>query len=217
MRVSFISLFPESIRSILGASILGKAIQRNFLKIQEVQIRDFAKNKRKTVDDSPYGGGPGQLLKVDVVVSALRSVLDCNLKTRIILTDAAGKKFNQTNAKNLSTYEHLIFICGRYEGIDARIEHYIDEALSIGDYVLTGGELPALVMLDAIARYIPGVIGNPESLDIESHVSGKVEYRQYTRPLEFEGHKIPEVLVSGNHKNIQLARYADQMNRDKSN
>lgn len=216
MKISFISLFPESIRSVLETSIIGRAIRHNIITIQEIQIRNFAQNKQKIVDDSPYGGGPGQLLKINVLVSALRSTLDNSLRTRIILTDAAAKKFKQIDAKRLSTYKHLIFICGRYEGVDARIEHYVDEAFSIGDYVLTGGELASLVMLDAIARYVPGVVGNPESLSMESHATEEmVEHRQYTRPFEFEGRKVPNVLISGNHKDIQLARLLDQINRTK--
>ncbi len=216
MKISFISLFPESIRSVLETSIIGRAIRHNIITIQEIQIRNFAQNKQKIVDDSPYGGGPGQLLKINVLVSALRSTLDNSLRTRIILTDAAAKKFKQIDAKRLSTYKHLIFICGRYEGIDARIEHYVDEAFSIGDYVLTGGELASLVMLDAIARYVPGVVGNPESLSMESHATEEmVEHRQYTRPFEFEGRKVPNVLISGNHKDVQLARLLDQINRTK--
>lgn len=229
MQASFVSLFPESIRSVVQASILGRAIESGLLKINEVQIRDFATDKHKTVDDTPCGGGPGQIMKVDVVVAALRSLLSVSghsglepesgsqvqpgMTTRIILTDPAAKKFKQADAQRLSQYEHLIFVCGRYEGIDARIEHYIDEAFSIGDYVLTGGELPALVMLDAIVRHIPGVLGNPQSLEQESHLGEFVEYRQYTRPIEFEGHWVPEVFLSGDHQKIKAARLEDQKQR----
>lgn len=209
MQISFISLFPESTRSVISASIIGRAVQSGILKINEVQIRDFATDKHKTVDDTPCGGGPGQIMKVDVVVAALRSVIS-DAKTRIILTDPAAKQFKQADAKRLAQYEHLVFLCGRYEGIDARIENYIDEAFSIGDYVLTGGELPALVMLDATVRHIPGVLGNPESLLQESHEADSVEYRQYTRPVEFEGHRVPEVLLSGNHEKIKAFRSEEQ-------
>jgi tRNA (guanine37-N1)-methyltransferase len=198
MKASFVALFPESIRSIVQASIMGRAAQAGLLEINEVQIRDFAIDKHKTVDDTPYGGGPGQVMKVDVVVKAIRS----SGGGRVILTDPAAKKFTQADAVRLANYDHLIFVCGRYEGIDTRINHYVDEAFSIGDYVLTGGELPALVMLDAIARHIPGVLGNPDSLKEESHTEGFVEYAQYTKPLEFEGHEVPEVLISGNHHKI---------------
>ena len=195
MKASFVSLFPESTRSVVQASMMGRAVEAGLLEINEVQIRDFATDKHKTVDDTPCGGGPGQVMKVDVVVAAIRH---CE-KGRVILTDPAAKKFTQADAIRLAGYEHLIFVCGRYEGIDARIKHYVDEEFSIGDYILTGGELPALVMLDAIARHIPGVLGNPDSLVEESPV-------QYTRPLEFEGHLVPEVLTSGNHARIQAFR-----------
>ena len=206
MQASFVALFPEMTRSVLGASILGRAIQKGLLKVNEVQIRDFAHDKHKTVDDTPYGGGPGQIMKVDVVVEAIRSLT----KGHVILTDPGAKAFKQADAKRLAEQEHLIFVCGRYEGIDARIEHYVDEAFSIGDYVLTGGELPAMVMLEAIARYIPGVLGNPESLMDESHVHGFVEHRQYTRPVEFEGRRVPDVYLSGHHQAIDKARQLDK-------
>ena len=209
MQASFVSLFPESTRSVIQASIMGRAVQSGLLKINEVQIRDFATDKHKTVDDTPCGGGPGQIMKVDIVVAAIRSVLP----GRVILTDPAAKKFTQADAQRLSQYEHLIFVCGRYEGIDARIEHYVDEAFSIGDYVLTGGELPALVMLDATVRHIPGVLGNPESLLEESHLSEFVEYPQYTLPIDFEGHRVPDILLSGNHQKIDALRRAEQQAR----
>ncbi|MES2504396.1 MAG: tRNA (guanosine(37)-N1)-methyltransferase TrmD [Myxococcota bacterium] len=213
IEASFVSLFPESTRSIVSASILGRAVTAGQLKINEIQIRDFATNKHKTVDDTPYGGGPGQVMKVDVVVAALRGAQKPDLKTCVILSDAAAKPFTQADAKRLAAYEHLIFVCGRYEGIDARIEHYVDESFSIGEYILTGGELPALVMLDAITRYVPGVLGNPESLDMESHADGLVEHRQYTRPVDFEGHTVPEVLLSGNHQKIEAARLLERQQR----
>lgn len=206
MKASFVSLFPESTRSMIEASILKRALKSGLLEINEVQIRDFAQDKHKTVDDRPCGGGPGQIMKVDVVVAALRSVLNPNEKTRIILTDPAAKQFKQADSQRLAEYEHLVFVCGRYEGIDARIKHYVDESFSIGDYVLTGGELPALVMLDATVRNIPGVLGNPESLKQESHQDGFLEHAQYTRPLDFEGHTVPEVLLSGDHEKIRKFR-----------
>ena len=213
LKASFVSLFPEMTRSVLSASILGRAIEKNLLSIEEVQIRDFAKDKHKTADDTPYGGGPGQVMKVDVIVSALRSALDSKLKSRVILCDPAGKQFTQADAKRLADYEHLVFVCGRYEGIDARIEHYVDESLSIGPYVLTGGELPAMVMLDTVTRYVPGVLGNPKSLDQESHAQGELEHRQYTRPVEFEGHRVPDVLLSGHHGEIEKARQEERVKR----
>ncbi|MBH1988852.1 MAG: tRNA (guanosine(37)-N1)-methyltransferase TrmD [Myxococcaceae bacterium] len=207
MKFSLVALFPESTRSILNSSMIARAQRQGLVDVEEVPIRDFAKDKHKTVDDAPCGGGAGQILRVDVVVSALRSVLQEGTSTRIILTDPAGKQFKQADAKRLASYEHLVFVCGRYEGIDARIQHYVDESLSIGDYVLTGGELAALVMIDATLRHIPGVLGNPESLLEESHTEGIAkEYPQYTKPIEFEEHRVPEVLLSGNHALIQAFR-----------
>ncbi len=215
LTASFVSLFPEMTHSVLGASILGRAINSGLLKINEIQIRDFAEGRHKTVDDTPYGGGPGQVMKVDVVVKAIRSAAHTlHSNTRVLLMDPAGKQFTQADAKRLADYEHLIFVCGRYEGIDARIEHYVDESFSIGPYVLTGGELPAMVILDSISRHIPGVLGNPESLLQESHVDELVEHRQYTRPLDFEGHKVPDVLLSGNHAQINSSRLEDRLQRN---
>ena len=213
LKASFVSLFPEMTRSVVKASILGRAIEKNLLSVEEIQTRDFATNKHKTVDDTPYGGGPGQVMKVDVVTAALRSALDSKLKSRVILCDPAGKQFTQADAKRLADYEHLVFVCGRYEGIDARIEHYVDESLSIGPYVLTGGELPAMVMLDAVTRYVPSVLGNPESLEQESHAQGELEHRQYTRPVEFEGHRVPDVLLSGHHGEVEKARKEERVKR----
>ena len=223
LTATFLSLFPESIRSVVQSSILGRAVKSGILQIHETQIRDYALDKRKTVDDSPCGGGPGQLMKVDVVVRALRAVICDNTVepeqdkngVRIILVDPAGKLFTQNDAKRLTNYQHLVFVCGRYEGIDSRIHHYVDEILSIGDYVLTGGELPALVMLDAITRLVPEVLGNELSGISESHENGMLEGNQYTKPIDFEGHLVPEVSLSGNHRHIDQARLSERLLRTK--
>lgn len=216
LTATFLSLFPESIRSIVQSSILGRAVDAGILQIHEVQIRDYALDKRKTVDDSLCGGGPGQLLKVDVVVRALRAVFEQNSKsTRVILVDPAGKLFTQNDAKRLANYEHLVFVCGRYEGIDSRVHYYVDEILSIGDYVLTGGELPALVMLDAVTRMVPDVLGNQLSGISESHENGMLEGSQYTKPVDFESHLVPEVNLSGNHRHIEQARLGEKLLRTK--
>jgi tRNA (guanine37-N1)-methyltransferase len=214
LTATFLSLFPESIRSIVQSSILGRAVSAGILQIREVQIREYALDKQKKVDDSPCGGGPGQLMKVDVMVGALRAVLEKDQKkTRIILMDPAGKLFTQEDAKRLAHYEQLIFVCGRYEGIDARVYYYVDEILSIGDYVLTGGELPALVMLDAVTRMVPDVLGNALSVISESHQNGMLEASQYTRPIDFEGHFVPQVSLSGNHRHIDQARLGEKLLR----
>jgi len=215
LTATFLSLFPESIRSIVQSSILGRAVQAGILKINEAQIREHAKDKHKTVDDSICGGGPGQLLKVDVLINALRAAKPDKVETRVILTDPAGKIFTQQDAKRLAQYDHIVFVCGRYEGIDARIHHYVDEVFSIGDYILTGGELPALVMLDIIVRCVPGVLGNEWSAALESHEDGLLEGSQYTKPIEFEGHKVPDVMLSGNHQHIEQARYQERLLKTK--
>ena len=196
---------------------MGRAISSGILVTHDVQIRDFATDKHKTVDDSSCGGGPGQLMKVDVVAPAIRAAKELNIEnTRVILLDPAGQLFTQADSRRLASHEHLIFVCGRYEGIDARIEHYVDESLSIGNYVLTGGELAALVILDATIRHLPGVLGNTESAATESHEDNLLEHRQYTRPIEYEGHRVPEVLIGGNHEAIRSFRQADRVQRTRA-
>lgn len=218
LTATFVSLFPESVDSIVNSSILGRAIKASHLEIQKIQIRDYATSKHRTVDDTPYGGGPGQLMRVDVVANAIKAAkTHASHNTRVILMDPAGVPFSNAKARELASYEHLIFVCGRYEGIDARIEHYVDESISIGDYILTGGELPALVVLDATARYIPQVLGNEASADSESMQESLLEYRQYTRPVEFEGHTVPEVYQAGHHAEIAKARRLDQLERTQQN
>ena len=212
---TFISLFPECTYSYIKTSILGRAVQKEKLKIREWQIRNFALDKHKTVDDSPYGGGPGQLIKVDIVVKAIRAAKIIGIKETIILLSPKGKIFKQIDAENLANYNHIIFVCGRYEGIDYRIEKYVDKIYSIGDYILTGGELPAMVMLDVIVREIDGVLGNEKSNKNESFKKTLLEYNQYTRPFEFEGHKVPAVLLSGHHKKISQIRKKEQKNLTK--
>ena len=214
---TFISLFPECIDSYINTSILGRAIKNKKIKIRKYQIRDFAFDKHKTVDDYPYGGGAGQLLKVDIVSQAINAAKINNIKEKIILLSPRGKLFKQIDAENLSNYNHIIFVCGRYEGIDFRIEKYVNKIYSIGDYILTGGELPAMVMLDAISRQINGVLGNNNSKKNESFEKKLLEYNQYTRPIEFEGHKVPSVLLSGNHKKIYQMRKKEQIDLTKKN
>jgi tRNA (guanine37-N1)-methyltransferase len=213
-RYDILTIFPEVIAPYSEASILGRAQKENLLKIEAHDIRAFSKDKHGKVDDTPYGGGPGMVMTVQPIADAVRKFKKKG--THVILTSAGGKRFTQEDAKRLAAYDHLIFICGRYEGVDHRIEEeLIDESLSIGDYVLTGGELPALVMTDAIARMIPGVLGAAESLENESHTeSGVLEYPQYTKPEVYTlkiGRKkkdliVPAVLLSGNHKEIKKWR-----------
>ncbi len=209
-----ITLFPEVVEPYVQASILGRAQKAKRIEVRAHQLRDWSVDKHHKVDDTPYGGGPGMVMKVDVFESAVRMVaagfsLRRKKKTRVILTSASGKTFTQADARRLAKYDQLIFLCGRYEGVDQRVEdHVADEALSIGQYVLTGGELPALVMIDAIARLVPGVI-EKESLTRESHSEeGYREHPQYTKPPVYKKWKVPEVLLSGDHKKIEEWRKA---------
>ncbi|MDO8565731.1 MAG: tRNA (guanosine(37)-N1)-methyltransferase TrmD [Candidatus Moranbacteria bacterium] len=210
MRFDIISLFPESFTSYFGVSILKRAAEDGLIEIHTHHLRDFTHDKHKTVDDTPYGGGAGMLLKVEPLAEAIEAVVNSKQqvaseeKKRVILFSAKGKTFTQADARRLSEYERLILVCGRYEGVDERVaENFVDEELSIGDYVLTGGELPAMVVVDAVARLLPGVLGNSESAETESHtLSGIVEYPQYTKPEEFRGWRVPDVLLSGHHAEI---------------
>lgn len=205
LQFDIITIFPGMIDAYAGASILGRAQKNDLISITSHDLRAYTKDKHRTVDDTPYGGGPGMVMKVEPIEKAVKKVKKRLKKTRVIMTAASGKMFTQKDAKRLAKYDQLIFICGRYEGIDARVEDQIaDESLSIGEYVLTGGELPALVMTDAIARMVPGVLGKKESLEMESHEEeGVLEYPQYTKPEVYKKWSVPEVLLSGDHKKIE--------------
>lgn len=205
-----LTIFPETITPYVEASILGRAQKKKLLKITAHNLRDWSQDRHQKVDDTPYGGGPGMLMKVepfDLAVKAIgnRQKAGGKKKVRVILTAASGKLFTQKDARRLAKYDQLIFLCGRYEGIDHRVEEQIaDETFSIGNYVLTGGELPALVMIDAIARMIPGVLGSKESLESESHdEEGTLEHPQYTKPEVYKKWNVPEILLSGDHKKIK--------------
>ena len=194
-----LTLFPEMFDS-LKQSIIGRAIENENIEINLVNIRDFSKDKHKKVDDTPYGGGAGMVMKADVVYDAYKSLKTDDAK--VIYMSPQGKTLNQKKVEELSKQEHLIILCGHYEGIDQRvIDKIVDEEISIGDYVLTGGEIPAMVLIDSVSRYAEGVISQ-ESIEEESFANGLLEYPQYTRPEVFEGEKVPSVLLSGNHQNI---------------
>jgi tRNA (guanine37-N1)-methyltransferase len=198
-----LTLFPEMFESV-NNSILGKAQEKGLININLINIRDFSKDKHKKVDDTPYGGGAGMVMMPDVVYSAYESIKDKNAK--VIYLSPQGKKLNQKLVEELSKEKHLILLCGHYEGIDQRALDVLNvEEISIGDYVLTGGELPAMVLIDSVSRYIDGVL-NKESIEEETFSNGLLEYPQYTRPEEFMGMKVPEVLVSGHHENIRKWR-----------
>lgn len=202
MKIDIITLFPELISTYTSYGIIGRAVENNLLNINYVNLRDFSENKHKKVDDYPYGGGPGMLLKPEPLYNALKSIKSENSYT--VYLSPRGSLFSQKKAKEYSSLEHLILITGHYEGIDQRIiDNFVDEEISIGDYVLTSGELPALIMADAIGRLIPGVLGSDESIVEESHSNNLLEYPQYTRPEDFMGMKVPEIILSGNHQKIK--------------
>lgn len=205
MRIDIITLFPDFFETLKSHSIVGRAIKSGKVELFTHNLRDFATDSYGTVDDHPYGGGVGMLLKVDVMARAIAKVKKVN-KGKIILLTPQGEVYRQTRARQLSTEANLILICGHYEGFDERIRGYADYEISIGDYVLTGGELPAMILVDSVTRLIKGVLGDDESNKDESFENGLLEYPQYTRPEEYEGKKVPKILLSGNHAKIELWR-----------
>lgn len=210
MKFDILTLFPEMFET-LEKSIIGRAIQKNIIEINSVNIRDFSNNKHKKVDDTVYGGGAGMLIQPDVVYCAYQSVKDDNAK--VIYLSPQGTKLCQSKVMELAKEEHLILLCGHYEGIDQRvIDKIVDEEISIGDYVLTGGELPAMVLIDSISRYVEGVLSEGSTWE-ESFSNGLLEYPQYTRPEIFEGEKVPEILLSGHHENIEKWRRLESIRR----
>ena len=208
MKFDVLTLFPEMFESI-NKSIIGKAIEKNLIEINLINIRDFSKDKHKKVDDTPYGGGAGMVMRPDVVYDAFNSVKSNNAK--VIYLSPKGKTLNQEKVKELANENHIILLCGHYEGIDQRVlDEIVDEEISIGDYVLTGGEIPAMVLIDSVSRYIEGVITS-ESVEEESFSNGLLEYPQYTRPEIFLDKKVPEILLSGHHENIKKWREEESL------
>lgn len=217
MRVTFLTLFPEMITPVAQASILGRAQEQGAFVVDAVQLREFSTDKHRTVDDRPAGGGAGMVLRIDVVKPAIDDAVARSPaprdRVRVVLPDARGRPFTQKIARQWSTdVDHLVFVCGRYEGVDARVFEFVDDVVSTGDIVLTGGELPALLMTDAVVRLLPGVLGNDASATHESHGDdGLLEHRHYTRPVRFAGKAVPPVLLGGNHKAIDQARSKDAL------
>jgi tRNA (guanine37-N1)-methyltransferase len=199
MKIDIITIFPEFFDPFLETSIIKRAIEQDIVSIKAHQLRDYSKNKHKKVDDTPYGGGAGMLMTMQPLDDAISNLRDKNSK--VILLSPQGKRFTQKKAIKLAKESHMILICGHYEGIDARIEHFIDEEISIGDYVLTGGEIPAMILSDAIVRLVPGVI-HEDSSEEDSLQNGWLKYPQYTKPNDYKGYLVPEVLTSGNHQEI---------------
>ncbi|MEB5567134.1 tRNA (guanosine(37)-N1)-methyltransferase TrmD [Mammaliicoccus sciuri] len=213
MKIDYLTLFPEMYEGVLNHSIMKRAQDKEIVQFNTVNFRDFANNKHSQVDDYPYGGGQGMVLKPEPVFNALQS-LDKDENTRVILMCPQGDPFTQAKAESLSESDHIIFICGHYEGYDERIrEHCVTDEISIGDFVLTGGELASMTMTDAIVRLLPGVLGNQVSHEDDSFSSGLLEHPQYTRPADYEGLKVPDVLLSGNHANIEKWRHEQSLLR----
>lgn len=217
MRIDILTLFPEMVDNALSESIIGRARNNNLIEINCINIRDFSKDKHKRVDDYPYGGGNGMVMQPQPIYDACKSIIDSVEKRPVIIyMSPQGKVFNQQIAKELLKLEHIVLLCGHYEGVDERvIEEIVDYEMSIGDFVLTGGELPAIVIADCVARLVPGVLAEEASFTDESHYNGLLEYPQYTRPPEFMGRCVPEVLLSGHHKNIEQWRKEQSILRTK--
>lgn len=217
MRIDILSLFPDMFQATLGESIVGRAQDDGFLDINVTDFRQYTTDKHNHVDDAPFGGGAGMLLQAQPIFDAMAAIdkqtADRYPKGRVILMDPAGRRFDQKYAMELAQEEHLTFICGHYEGYDERIRHLVTDEASLGDYVLTGGELAAMVMIDATVRFVPGVLGNQASPMGDSFSNGLLEYPQYTRPADFCGMKVPEVLTSGNHQKIKEWRMRQSLKR----
>ncbi len=219
MRIDILTLFPDMIKNILSQSIIGRAADAGILDIAAHNIRDYSHDKHLRVDDTPYGGGMGMLMAAPPIYECCKAVIGETERpenTKVIYMSPQGNILTQSKAKELSKTEHLIILCGHYEGIDERIiEEIVDEEISVGDYVLTGGELPACILVDCVARLVPGVLSNSECHEIESISCGMLEYPQYTRPLVFRGKEVPPILQGGNHKEIEKWRYKQALARTK--
>lgn len=214
IRFDVLSIFPEMFHSPLNFSLLKKAQEKELIEIDLHDIRDWAEDKHNMTDDAPYGGGCGMVMKVEPVERALAAVKRAEVQSLVLLMTPQGETFNQKIATRLAEEKHIIIICGRYEGVDERIrEHLADREISIGDYILTGGELSALVVIDAVSRLIPGVLGNDASAATESFSQGLLEYPQYTRPADYKGWTVPDVLVSGNHAQIECWQRIEAIKR----
>lgn len=215
MKCDVITIFPEIVHAYLGEGILKRALEKKLIEIRIHNLRDFAKDKHKTVDDYPYGGGAGMVMKPEPFFSAVETLCPERTKRRVIMLSPAGNKFDQDMAAELSREKrNLLLLCGRYEAIDERVRiALVNDEISVGDYILTGGELPALVIIDAVARLIPGVLGDERSAEEDSFSSGLLDYPHYTRPPVFMGKEVPEVLLSGNHKEIWQWRRKEALRR----
>lgn len=218
MKITIITLFPQIFPTFFDFSILKRAQDKGLFSYELVNLRDFGEGIHQIVDDRPFGGGAGMVLKADILIKALKSIKKVSDNTKVVLTSASGRLYKQSQAKSYSQLDHLIIICGHYEGVDERfIEKYVDEEISIGDFVLTGGELPAMLITDSIIRLIPGVLNKEESLAEESFEDGLLEYPHYTRPSVFEEMSVPEVLISGNHGEVNKWRKQKSQEKTQTN
>jgi tRNA (guanine37-N1)-methyltransferase len=218
MRIDIITIFPKMFKAVLNESIIKRAQNKGKVNIHIHNLRDYSCDKHKKVDDRPFGGGSGMVMRPESIFKAVEKIRPqaTSHKTQVILLCPQGEKLNQKVAKRLAKYNHLILICGHYEGIDERVrQHLVDEEISIGDYVLTGGELPAMVLVDCIVRLLPGVLGDKNSLNFESFKGNLLEYPQYTRPAKFRDMSVPGVLLSGDHKKVELWRAKEALKRTK--
>lgn len=215
MKFDVLTLFPELINFVMAESIIGRAQENGIIEINAINIRDYSKDKHRKVDDYPFGGGNGMVMACQPVLDAYRELTQkLEEKPKVIYMSPQGSVLTQQMAADLSKEKHLILLCGHYEGIDERIiEEIVDHEISIGDYVLTGGELPAMVLIDCVSRLIPGVLANEGSFSDESHFNGLLEYPQYTRPADYEGKKVPDILLSGHHANIEKWRIQQSLER----
>ena len=213
MKIDILTLFPEMFEGILNTSIWKKALEKEAVVINRINFRDYSTNKHKTVDDYPYGGGNGMVLKPEPIFSAVEAIPNYQ-NARIIMLTPQGKPYNQKIAEELKQEQHLILLCGHYDGFDERLRvHLVTVEISIGDFVFTGGEIASMVIVDSVVRLLPGVLGNDESAETDSFSNGLLEYPQYTRPPEFRGWKVPEVLLSGHHQKIEEWRKNEALKR----
>ena len=225
MKIDILTIFPDMFKGPMSCSLMNRAIKNKILDINYVDIRSFTKDKHKKVDDRPFGGGPGMLMQVEPIYLSLKSVgvrRKNNLyknpynKPYVIYMSPQGNLLNNNKVRSLSKYEHLVLLCGHYEGVDERVLNWVDEEISIGDYVLTGGEIPAMVLIDSVARMLPGVVQDKNSVEQDSFYNGMLDYPQYTRPAKFKNMKVPEVLLSGNHLEIEKWRKQQSYERTKN-
>lgn len=216
MRIDVVTIFPEAIEPFLRASLLGKAVERGLLTTTVHNLRNYTSDPHRKVDDEPYGGGPGMVMTAQPFFDAVEAIAPGRSAgaPRVILLSPQGRRFTQDIAREIASLDHVVLLCGRYEGVDERVaEHLADEELSIGDYVLAGGEVAALVVIDAVARLIPGVVGQPASVEQDSFEAGLLDHPHYTRPSTFRGHDVPEVLLSGDHARIERWRREEAARR----